>query len=232
MPYRAAIIQALDSLQDCRVAGSSLASVRRHVQASLAEDDDDDDGNGNGNGGNSKSFRDSAFLTALKAAVDRGELMKVGGGDHYRLSDELVRRREGALREKTERLREMQRQKDLQARHHGEGKIKVAVATGSPNGVKEPPKHGRPEKAKKKLSERGGVVTILVEGKGRRGSDKMEVEREEGDAPAPGGTNKAAAEGKVVEYKESPHRKTSLIKTKITPHRVLKRAVKDPMETI
>eukprot|EP00566_Odontella_aurita_P025553 CAMPEP_0113575540 /NCGR_PEP_ID=MMETSP0015_2-20120614/27757_1 /TAXON_ID=2838 /ORGANISM="Odontella" /LENGTH=116 /DNA_ID=CAMNT_0000478795 /DNA_START=513 /DNA_END=860 /DNA_ORIENTATION=+ /assembly_acc=CAM_ASM_000160 len=114
MFYHSAILSAIDELRDCHLAGSSLSSIRHHVQASLPEN---------------KSFRDSAFLQSLKSAVDKGELVCVGRkiGDHYKLSTDYKKRRAESVEEEAEKLREEKRRRD---RVHTRTKNHVVVAAG------------------------------------------------------------------------------------------------------
>jgi hypothetical protein len=87
MCYKTAILQAIEDLKDHHAHGSSLAAIKKHVEASLTD------------GG--KVWKDAVFLRTIKGMVERGELIQTE--DHYKASVKLQQQRAGEIRDHLER---------------------------------------------------------------------------------------------------------------------------------
>ena len=73
MCYKSAIIRALEDLKDHHAHGSSLAAIKKHVEASMSDD--------------GKVWKDAVFLRTIKAMVEKGDLIQTE--DHYKISVKL-----------------------------------------------------------------------------------------------------------------------------------------------
>lgn len=83
MCYKAAIFRAIEDLKDHHAHGSSLAAIKKHVEASLLDD--------------GKVWKDAVFLRTIKGMVEKGELIQTE--DHYKASVKLQQRRTGEIRD-------------------------------------------------------------------------------------------------------------------------------------
>lgn len=83
MCYKAAIFRAIEDLKDHHAHGSSLAAIKKHVEASLLDD--------------GKVWKDAIFLRTIKGMVEKGELIQTE--DHYKASVKLQQRRTGEIRD-------------------------------------------------------------------------------------------------------------------------------------
>jgi len=83
MCYKSAIIRALEDLKDHHAHGSSLAAIKKHVEASMSDD--------------GKVWKDTVFLRTIKAMVENGDLIQTE--DHYKISVNLQQRRTGEIRD-------------------------------------------------------------------------------------------------------------------------------------
>lgn len=83
MCYKSAIFRAIEDLKDHHAHGSSLAAIKKHVEASLSDD--------------GKVWKDAIFLRTIKGMVEKGELIQTE--DHYKASVKLQQRRTGEIRD-------------------------------------------------------------------------------------------------------------------------------------
>jgi len=83
MCYKSAIIRALEDLKDHHAHGSSLAAIKKHVEASMSDD--------------GKVWKDAVFLRTIKAMAEKGDLIQTE--DHYKISVKLQQRRTGEIRD-------------------------------------------------------------------------------------------------------------------------------------
>ena len=83
MCYKSAIFRAIEDLKDHHAHGSSLAAIKKHVEASLSDD--------------GKVWKDAVFLRTIKGMVEKGELIQTE--DHYKASVKLQQRRTGEIRD-------------------------------------------------------------------------------------------------------------------------------------
>jgi len=83
MCYKTAIVRALEDLKDHHAHGSSLAAIKKHVEASMSDD--------------GKVWKDVVFLRTIKAMVEKGDLIQTE--DHYKISVKLQQRRTGEIRD-------------------------------------------------------------------------------------------------------------------------------------
>ena len=79
MSYKAGIIKAVDELKDR--TGTSMIAIKKHMQADLPKD---------------KKWGNAVFLTALKASVASGDLIKIKNS--YKLSPDFKAKSHQRLR--------------------------------------------------------------------------------------------------------------------------------------
>ncbi|KAL7554768.1 hypothetical protein ACHAWF_018307 [Thalassiosira exigua] len=188
MPYRSAILAAVEDLKDHQT-GSPASSIRRRIRehdasfaAALADADDP------------TAWNEALFQSTLKSLVSKGTL--VASGSNYKFSDEHLRRRSERLRERAESLEERRRERARQA--HGAAR-------------EEPPKEcpkRKPVHAKVKMNE-GSILTVVdPDGrrKKRKDEDEMETDDEEGEVVAMenGGRRRPV---KIIPRKVEPKKK-------------------------
>lgn len=173
MPYRSAILAAVEDLKDHQT-GSPASSIRRRIKdhdavfaAAVADDADD-----------RTTWNETLFQTTLKSLVATNVLVQVNGSN-YKYSDDRLRRRAEDLRARVRQAGSIEEERKGRTRaHRGVG------ASSSPCAREEPPKDLPKRKtvhAKVKLNE-GRIITVLnaQEAKGRKDEDEMETDDEDG----------------------------------------------------
>lgn len=160
MPYRSAIISAIEDLKDHQT-GSPASSIRRRIKehdtvfaAAIANSDD------------STTWNETLFQTTLKSLVTKNILLHVNG-TNYKFTDEYLKRRAEGLRARAESMEE----------HRHE------VATQhNLNPREEPPKECPKKKtvhAKVKMNE-GKIITVVnPNNKKVHGTDEMSTDDED-----------------------------------------------------
>jgi hypothetical protein len=99
MPYRSAILAALEDLKDHQT-GTPASSVRRRMLDRAAADDGDD-------AAAAASWSDASFRTSLKSLARDGTLVRVGGGgSNYKFSDARLREMARGLEARAEKRME------------------------------------------------------------------------------------------------------------------------------
>lgn len=164
MPYRSAILSAVEDLKDHQT-GSSASSIRRHIKEhdtvfadAMAASDDD------------TTWNETLFQTTLKSLVSKGVLCQVNGSN-YKFTDSHLERRAGALRERAESIEERQRAARAEAAAHR--------AAGAAR--EDPPKDSPKRKtvhAKVKMNEARVITVVNPEGGGKSRGDEMETDDE------------------------------------------------------
>lgn len=104
MPYRSAILNAIESLQD-HEAGSPISCIRKHIL-------DDTDGSIS----DDPSWNEVLFQKTLKTLVEKGDLLQINGVN-YKFSNRYLQRRVEALRARAESIEE-QNHKAAVERHY------------------------------------------------------------------------------------------------------------------
>eukprot|EP00581_Thalassiosira_minuscula_P017795 CAMPEP_0183723356 /NCGR_PEP_ID=MMETSP0737-20130205/14948_1 /TAXON_ID=385413 /ORGANISM="Thalassiosira miniscula, Strain CCMP1093" /LENGTH=197 /DNA_ID=CAMNT_0025953617 /DNA_START=251 /DNA_END=844 /DNA_ORIENTATION=+ len=184
MPYRSAILSAVEDLKDHQT-GSPASAIRGRIKeydpvfASALDDSEDD----------TVAWNETLFQTTLKSLVTKGTLVQINGSN-YKFSDEELRARAEGLRARAESMED-------QRRRAATATAVVGVSGGGGGGAQssmvimlqhpreEPPK-GLPKKktvhAKVKLNE-GKIITVVnPNGKGSNDDeDEMETEDEDED---------------------------------------------------
>ena len=134
MPYRSAILNAIESLQD-HETGSPISCIRRHIL-------DDTDGNNS----DDPSWNEVHFQKTLKTLVEKGDLIQING-INYKFSNRYLQRRVEALRARAESIEEQNHKAAVE--HHHAREI--------------PPKEAPKKKtvhAKMKINE-GKIITVV-----------------------------------------------------------------------
>lgn len=157
MPYRSAILAAIDSLKDHQT-GSPASAIRRRIKehdavfaAAIASSEDD------------TVWNEALFQTTLKSLVAKKILLHFNG-TNYKFSDDYLKNREQLLRDRAESIEE--------AKH-------IAAATHSMHPREEPPKELPKKKtvhAKVKINE-GPIITVV--GPKQHSDEDMETDGEE-----------------------------------------------------
>jgi len=135
MPYRSAILAAIESLQD-HETGSPISCIRRHIL-------DDIDGN---NSDDPSCWNEVHFQKTLKTLVEKGDLVQING-INYKFSNRYLQRRVEALRARAESIEEQTHKAAVE--HHRAREI--------------PPKEAPKKKtvhAKMKINE-GKIITVV-----------------------------------------------------------------------
>ena len=157
MPYRAAILSAIEGLRD-HETGSPSSSIRHYIKehdtifaTAVASSDDD------------TKWNETLFLSTLKSLVSSGTLVHING-TNYKFSDKYLTKRADKLRARAESIEEHQH----------------ANMTNHPP-REEPPKELPKKKtvhSKVKINE-GKVITVV--GGKVHGKDEMETDDDEDD---------------------------------------------------
>ena len=137
MPYKAAIVSAIDELKDHQT-GSTQTSIRRHIKehdktfaSAIAKSSDHE-------------WNETLFLSTLKSLVHTGTLVHING-TNYKYSDEYLNKRTERIKSRSESIEEQHQQ-------HHEQHVR-----------EEPPKEIPKKKtvhAKVKINE-GKVITVV-----------------------------------------------------------------------
>ena len=172
MPYRAAILSAIEKLKDDPLVGSPSSSIRHHIQqhdktfattALAANSSGSDD---------TTKWNESLYQTTLKSLITKKTLLKNSNGN-YMYSDEYMQRRTRGLRSRAESIED--------AAHHQH----------SHRPREEPPKEIPKKKtfhANVKINE-GKVITVVnPESKKHGGDDEMDTD--DGMSSESSGSNK------------------------------------------
>ena len=156
MPYKAAILSAIDELKDHQT-GSTQTSIRRHIQehdttfaSAIAKQSSDHEWN------------ETLFLSTLKSLVHTGILVHING-TNYKYSDEYLNKRTECIKNRSESIEEQHQQQ------HHEQHVR-----------EEPPKEIPKKKtihAKVKINE-GKVITVVNPDVIKHGDD-METDEDE-----------------------------------------------------
>jgi len=185
MPYRSAILAAIEDLKDYQT-GSPISSIKRHIQTHknhIDPVDDDDD----------PTWNETLFQSTVKSLLEQGEIVHVSGSN-YKLSEKCLKKRTELLRARAEAELE---QKSSHNRHHHSCNISAGVAAAeSGEGChnqchyhlgEEPPKESPKKKtlhAKVKIGD-SKIITVLNPNGGKHGKkhDEEDMDTEnEGDA--------------------------------------------------
>jgi len=155
MPYKAAILSAIDELKDHQT-GSTQTSIRRHIKehdttfaSAIAKSSDHE-------------WNETLFLSTLKSLVHTGTLVHING-TNYKYSDEYLNKRTECIKSRSESIEEQHQQ------HHHEQHVR-----------EEPPKEIPKKKtvhAKVKINE-GKVITVVNPDVIKHG-DEMETDEDE-----------------------------------------------------
>ena len=94
MPYRAAILAAIESLRDLET-GSPASSIKRHIQDNVSPESDDSH--------SIPQWNENLFQETLKSLVRQGEILKVNGTS-YKFTDGYVSRRAETLQARAESI--------------------------------------------------------------------------------------------------------------------------------
>ena len=170
MPYRAAILSAIEKLKDDPLVGSPSSSIRHHIQqhdktfatialAANSSGSDDDVG-----------WNETLYQTTLKSLISKKTLLKNSNGN-YMYSDEYMQRRTRGLRTRAESIEDA-------AQHQHSHRPR-----------EEPPKEIPKKKtfhAKVKINE-GKVITVVNPEK-KHGDDEMDTD--DGMSSESSGSNK------------------------------------------
>mmetsp|Transcript_27193 Transcript_27193/g.49361 ORF Transcript_27193/g.49361 Transcript_27193/m.49361 type:complete len:202 (-) Transcript_27193:279-884(-) len=158
MPYRSAILSAIEELKDHQT-GSPASSIRRHIKehdtsfaAAIANDDDD------------TTWNETLFQSTLKSLITKNVLTNVNGSN-YKFSDDYLSRRAEGLRARAESMEERQRA--------------LLVAARDLHPREEPPKELPKKKtvhAKVKINEAKIITVVSPEGNIMKDGDEMETE--------------------------------------------------------
>ena len=171
MPYRAAILSAIEKLKDDPLVGSPSSSIRHHIQqhdkafatAALANSSGSDD---------DTEWNETLYQTTLKSLISKKTLLKNSNGN-YKYSDEYMQRRTRGLRTRAESIED--------AIHHAQHQ--------HPHPREEPPKEIPKKKtfhAKVKINE-GKVITVVNPEK-KQADDEMDTD--DGMSSESSGSNK------------------------------------------
>ena len=135
MPYRSAILAAIDSLKD-HETGSPISSIRRHILDDTVDATDSDD----------TSWNEVHFQKTLKQLVESGDIVKVNG-INYKFSNQYLKQRVETLRARAESMEEQTHR--IAAEHNHAREV--------------PPKEAPKKKtvhAKRKINE-GKIITVV-----------------------------------------------------------------------
>lgn len=133
MPYRSAILAAIESLKD-HETGSPISSIRRHILDDTSDNSDD------------VSWNELHFQKTLKSLVEKGDLVQVNGVN-YKFSNQYLQKRAEALRARVESIEEHSHK--IAVEHHHAREV--------------PPKEAPKKKtvhAKVKINE-GKIITVI-----------------------------------------------------------------------
>lgn len=160
MPYRSAILAAIEDLKDHQT-GSPASSLRRRIKehdpsfaAAVASSDD------------ATTWNETLFQSTLRSLVSKGTLVQINGAN-YKFADAHLKARAAEFRARADSIEE-RRHERMEAAHPREAPPKGSPARKAVH-------------AKVKLNE-GRIITVVnLEGR-RHGEDDMETDDEEGDA--------------------------------------------------
>ena len=96
MPYRAAILTAIESLRDLET-GSPASSIRRHIQDNASVESDDDHC--------ISKWKENLFQETLKSLVRQGEILQING-TNYKFTEEYRAKRAETLRARADSIQE------------------------------------------------------------------------------------------------------------------------------
>lgn len=96
MPYRAAILKAIEKLRDIET-GSPASSIRRHIQDNASPASDDDH--------YPSKWNENLFQETLKSLVRQGEIIHVSGTS-YKFTDSYLSKRAETLRARADSIQE------------------------------------------------------------------------------------------------------------------------------
>lgn len=96
MPYRAAILTAIEKLRDIET-GSPASSIRRHIQDNASIESDDDH--------SPSKWKENLFQETLKSLVRQGEIRQVSG-TNYKFTDSYLSKRAETLRARADSIQE------------------------------------------------------------------------------------------------------------------------------
>jgi len=200
MMYKEKIKNAIESLKD-HIVGSNLAAIQKHVQASFPPD---------------AKWSNTLFLTALKALVEKGDVIQVNDTT-FKLSSEYKTKKAGgikaALQLKEEKKRQEEQQKHHRAHHPAGHKFPASPKNSQvPVQSKEAPIK-KPEKAKKKLTD-VPIVTLVKE---KRRTERMDL------SPIP--TEGGDIDTFLMNRESTPAKKAVPSKTKLLPRKVLMKSL-------
>jgi hypothetical protein len=175
MPYRSAILLAIESLRDLET-GSPVSSIRRHIQTASSTATDDH---------SSSKWNENLFQETLKSLVRQGELLHLGG--NYKFTEKHLKERAETLRARADSYQEHLIKIHSAAappvpRVHG-AHCPHEEDDSSSSLPKESPKR-KTVHAKVKIGE-AKVITVVNPEK-KRGEGEMEVEEVDG-MPLDGG---------------------------------------------
>ncbi len=183
MPYRSAILAAIEDLKDHQT-GSPISSIKRYIQTHKNHIDPVDDGD-------DPTWNETLFQTTVKSLIEQGEIVHVSGSN-YKLSDQCLKKRTELLRARAEAKLE---QKLSHTRHHHSSKISASRAAPESGEVshnqcqfhlrEEPPKEIPKKKtlhAKVKIGD-SKIITVVNPDSGKHSKkhdeEDMDTENEE-----------------------------------------------------
>jgi hypothetical protein len=96
MPYRSAILTAIESLRDLET-GSPASAIRRHIQDNASIESDDDH--------SPSKWNENLFQETLKSLVRQGETLHVNG-TNYKFTESYLAKRAETLRARADSIQE------------------------------------------------------------------------------------------------------------------------------
>lgn len=179
MPYRAAILSAIEKLKDDPLVGSPSSSIRHHIQqhdktfatTALAA-------NSSGSDDTITKWNETLYQTTLKSLITKKTLLKNSNGN-YMYSDEYMQRRTRGLRTRAESIEDAIHQHATAQHQHSHPR-------------EEPPKEIPKKKtfhAKVKINE-GKVITAVVNPESKKHGGDDEMDTDDGMSSESSGSNK------------------------------------------
>ncbi|KAL7519888.1 hypothetical protein ACHAWX_004642 [Stephanocyclus meneghinianus] len=212
MPYRAAILSAIENLRDVET-GSPANSIRRYIQDTASEEDSGDHTH--------SKWNENLFQETLKSLVRQGEILHVNG-TNYKFTNGYLARRAETLRARADSIQDHLIKIHSAAappvpRPHHEEDVAASASAVSPG--KESPKK-KTVHAKVKINESKIITVVNPERPRREGEMEVETVDDESDRGMI-----LVEDGQTIDHDHGRKKHVKIIPRKVT----VKKMISDTM---
>ncbi|KAL3786856.1 hypothetical protein HJC23_013777 [Cyclotella cryptica] len=209
MPYRSAILNAIENLRDVET-GSPASSIRRYIQDTASDGDSSDH--------SPSKWNETLFQETLKSLVRQGEILHVNG-TNYKFTHGYLARRAETLRARADSIQDhlvkihSAAAPPVPRLHHDEegGGVSASASALLATGMKESPKK-KTVHAKVKINESKIITVVNPERPRREGEMEVEgVEEEERERRMI-----LVADGETVDHEHGRKKHVKIIPRKVT----------------